>query len=325
MGRCNAIKQHHIGHERYSRPLGIWALLLCTVLIASTSVQSQAQTNPVAQATSLSGRPLYASAPSENALQKLAEAQQAYAANPTSADALIWLGRRAAYTGDYVSAIETFSKGIEMHPADPRFYRHRGHRYISTRNFNAAIDDLERAAVLMHGTPRRIEPDGLPNAQNIPLTSTQGNVWYHLGLAYYLKQDWPLALAAFRNGYRLGENDDNLVSAGHWIYMILRRMGDKDAADRALDDITKNMTIIENMSYHQLCLLYKGELAVEDLLGANGDDPSNAAVAYGVANYLYYNGDRARSDELLNRIVAGSSWSSFGYVAAEADLANSAR
>jgi hypothetical protein len=185
--------------------------------------------------------------------------------------------------------------------------------------------DFQRAVVLMQGMAPQVEPDGLPNAQNIPLTTTQGNVWYHLGLAYYLKQDWPLALAAFRNGYRLGGYDDNLVSTGHWIYMIARRMGDEVAAAEAVADISADMNIIENMSYHQLCLLYRGDLEISDLMDANGDDPSNAAVAYGLANYLYYNGDKARSDELLRRIVSGSSWSSFGYIAAEADLADPQR
>ena len=162
----------------------------------------------------------------------------------------------------------------------------------------------------------------MPNARNIPLTTTQGNVWYHLGLAYYLKQDWPLALAAFRNGYNLGGYDDNLVSTGHWIYMILRRMGREQEAAAALVDISRDMEIIENMSYHELCLLYRNDIEVADMMDANGDDPSNAAVAYGLANWYYYNGDRERSDALLERLTSGSSWSSFGYIAAEVDLAN---
>ncbi|HAU24321.1 MAG TPA: hypothetical protein DCX09_06525, partial [Gammaproteobacteria bacterium] len=203
--------------------------------------------------------------------------------------------------------------------------RHRGHRYISIREFEPAIADFERAVELMQGLAVTVEPDGLPNAQNIPLTTTQGNVWYHLGLAYYLQQDWPRALSAFRNGYNMGGYDDNLVSTGHWIYMILRRMGSDAEAAVALNEISADMNIIENMSYHQLCLLYKGELEIEDMMAANGDDPSNAALAYGIANYFYYNGDKQRSDELLERIVSGSSWSAFGFIAAESDLANPQR
>jgi hypothetical protein len=102
-------------------------------------------------------------------------------------------------------------------------------------------------------------------------------------------------------------------------------MGNDAEAAVALNEISADMNIIENMSYHQLCLLYKGELEIEDMMAANGDDPSNAAVAYGIANYFYYNGDKQRSDELLERIVSGSSWSAFGFIAAEADLANPQR
>ncbi|MDP5053576.1 MAG: tetratricopeptide repeat protein [Congregibacter sp.] len=307
-------------------------VLLCSLLLLAVPLKTAqalaAQTSALpegAQAVSLDGRPLYAAEPSEQTLENLRAAQNAYDVDPGDAEAIIWLGRRIAYTGDYRRAIQVFSDGISMFPGDPRFYRHRGHRYLSVRKFDEAIDDFLRAVVLMQDLPSDIEPDGMPNALNIPLTTTQGNVWYHLGLAYYLKQDWPLALAAFRNEYRLGGNDDNLVSSGHWIYMILRRMGDDASAARALDEISVDMNIIENMSYHQLCLLYKGDLPIEEMMDANGDDPNNSAVAYGLANYYYYNGDRVRSDALLRRIVSGSSWSSFGYIAAEADLANPAR
>ena len=297
----------------------------CGWLVSLSAAEILPDVPDGAQALSLQAVPLYAAEADERTVANLEEAESIYLADPNNADNVIWFGRRTAYAGDYRRAIEIFSEGIEKFPADPRFFRHRGHRYISIREFDRAIADLEQAADLMQDLPPRVEPDGLPNAQNIPLTTTQGNVWYHLGLAYYLKQDWANALAAFRNGYNLGGNDDNLVSTGHWIYMILRRMGNDAEAATALDEISEDMTIIENMSYHELCLLYKGEMEIENMMAANGDDPSNAAVAYGIANYFYYNGDRQRSDAMLQRIVAGSSWSSFGYIAAEADLANPLR
>ena len=297
----------------------------CGLLSSSYAAELLPEVPADAQALSLQGETFYAAEPNDRTRANLETARTNYASDPNSADNIIWLGRRIAYAEDYRRAIEVFSEGISKFPDDPRFHRHRGHRYISIREFDRAIADFEKAAQLMQGIPIRVEPDGLPNAQNIPLTTTQGNVWYHLGLAYYLKQDWPNALASFRSGYDLGGNDDNLVSTGHWIYMILRRMGNDEEAAIALNELSIDMNIIENMSYHDLCLLYKGEMALENMMTANGDDPSNAAVAYGIANYFYYNGDRQRSDEMLQRLVSGSSWSSFGFIAAEADLANPLR
>lgn len=312
--------------DRLRTLLQAMATIACLISFASAYAAELLAPVPAgAQALSLEGEALYAAPASDATLAALALARANYEADPDSADNIIWLGRRTAYAGDYRRAIEIFTEGANKFPNDPRFTRHRGHRYISIREFDKAIADLEHAAQIMRGMPVQVEPDGLPNAQNIPLTSTQGNVWYHLGLAYYLKQDWPRALSAFQNGYNLGGNDDNLVSTGHWIYMIHRRMGNSAEATAALNEISADMEIIENMSYHELCLLYRGELAIDEMMAANGDDPSNAAVAYGIANYYYYNGDRQRSDEMLERIVSGSSWAAFGFIAAEADLANPLR
>jgi tetratricopeptide (TPR) repeat protein len=288
------------------------------------SADSQAAAKDV-QGYSLSGQALISAQAGESSLKTLTLAKNSYDSDPSNADAIIWYGRRLAYTGDYLAAISVYSDGIVLHPRDARMYRHRGHRYISIREFDRAIEDFETAATLIQDQENENEADGLPNAMNIPLTTTHGNIWYHLGLAYYLKQDWPKALEAFQSGYAIGGNDDNLVSTGHWIYMIHRRMGNPESAAGALSDISRNMTIIENMSYHELCLLYREEISMNEMMSANGDDPSNAAVAYGIANHYYYNGDKEKSDQMLRSILQGSSWASFGYIAAEADIANLSR
>ena len=80
-------------------------------------------------------------------VQQLDTARAEYEANPDDADNIIWYGRRRAYTGDYRGAIEVFSEGIEKFPDDARMYRHRGHRYITIREFDRAIADLEKAAL----------------------------------------------------------------------------------------------------------------------------------------------------------------------------------
>src|SRR5690606_19912122 len=230
------------------------------------------------QGYSLSGEPLLAHEPQPADAEKLAAARQEYERDPQDADNIIWYGRRMAYTGDYREAIRIFSEGIVKHPRDARMYRHRGHRYISVREFDRAIEDLEHAASLIEGRDNSIEPDGMPNALNIPVSTLHGNIWYHLGLAYYLKHDWPNAYRAFQAAYDTGGNDDNRVSTTHWRYMILRRMGKPAEAEQTLDDITADMNVIENTVYHRLCLFYKGELSLAALASDDTGNPTGAAA-----------------------------------------------
>jgi hypothetical protein len=103
--------------------------------------------------------------------------------------------------------------------------------------------------------------------------------------------------------------------------MILRRKGEPERAARVLDAISADMNVIENMSYHNLCLFYKGEISLEELTAADDGSPAGAAVMYGAANWHFYNGDADKATEMLRSILDGPSWSAFGYIAAEADLA----
>ena len=299
----------------------ILAFFFFSLLVTGSLAANLPDVPDGAQALSLTGKALHAAAPGEETLARLAAARKDYDSNPDDADNIIWFGRRTAYAGDFRGAIEIFSEGIEKFPEDARFYRHRGHRYVSIREFDRAIDDLENAAKLIQGTENEIEPDGLPNALNIPISSLHGNTRYHLGLAYYLKQDWPNAWRAYKNGFDAGRNDDNRVSTSHWLYMIKQRMGDAEGAAVVLDAISADMDVIENMSYHNLCLFYKGEKTAEDLLGDGEDSATGAATVYGVANWYYYTGNEDKAEELLEGLLATDSWSAFGFIAAEADLA----
>jgi tetratricopeptide (TPR) repeat protein len=257
--------------------------------------------------------------------EQLAMAREASAARPNDPDALIWVGRRLGYLSRFNDAIGVFSDGIKRFPNDARFYRHRGHRYISIRKLNQAIADLEKAAQLMAGKPDEVEPDGQPNARNIPIGSLQSNVWYHLALAYYLKGDWSNAARTARSGIAVSANPDRLVSQTHWLYMALRRAGRDQEAAAALAPIRDDFDVIENHSYYRLVQLYKTGVpgpVVDSILGAGVQNPSDASFAYGVANWVLYNGDTTRAVRAFEQLMSGGSWASFGFIAAEADVAN---
>lgn len=296
-------------------------LIHCLILLLFTACRPAVSEpkEPLPQATALTGEPLFSPPAPEKLQADLAVARADYLADSSRIDHIVWYGRRTAYPGLYREAIDIYTRGIERFPEEPELYRHRGHRYITIREFDKAIDDLERATQLIAGTEDRIEPDGMPNAQNIPLTTLHSNIWYHLGLAYYLKHHWEKALHAYTQCRNLGLNDDNLVSSTHWIYMILRRMGKEAAAEASLSPIHDNLNIIENGSYWKLCRFYQGELSEEELIDPEDSFSANDAVRYGVANWHYYNGRKDTARRQLKAIVATDGWNSFGHIAAEVD------
>ncbi|HSE40945.1 MAG TPA: tetratricopeptide repeat protein [Acidobacteriota bacterium] len=281
------------------------------------------------EATSLLGKPLYApelSAEARAEYEKNLEiAKQDYEKSPQNADAIIWLGRRIGYLGEFNKAIEIFTQGIEKFPGEARFYRHRGHRYLTIRQIDKAISDLENAASLIQGRADQIEPDGIPNEKNIPTSTLQSNIWYHLGLAYYLKGDFTRAARAYRECMRVSKNDDMYCATAHWLYMTLRRLNHREEAAALLETIRKDMNLIENMDYHQLLLMYKGLVKPADLMKKAEDDLANATIGYGIANWYLYNGDSRKAYQMFEDITKGKMWPAFGYLAAEAELARSKR
>ncbi len=117
-------------------------------------------------------------------------------------------------------------------------------------------------------------------------------------------------------------NDDCLVATSDWLYMTLRRLGQQREAARVLEPIHEKMDIIENSSYWNRLLMYKGIRKPEQVLDTTGaDDLTIATQGYGVGNWYLYNGQTAKAKEIFERVVAGKQWAAFGYLAAEADLA----
>jgi tetratricopeptide (TPR) repeat protein len=295
--------------------------LLAAASLAAFIVSVQ----PSPEATSLLGKPLVSPPAPDNVRAKLeadlTAARDALERAPNDPEARIWVGRRLAYLGRYRDAIAVFTEGIDRFPKDARFLRHRGHRYITVREFDKAIADLERADALVAGSADQIEPDGQPNDRNIPLTTLNSNIRYHLALAYYLKGDFAKAAPVWQRARDAVRNPDNLVSATHWLYLTLRRLGRADDATRALDGIVPGLDVIENGSYYSLCQMYKGMRTADDVLKAAGGGPSGAAVVYGVAMWQDLNGRAAEATALRRQLVDGPDWAPFGVIAAEADLA----
>ena len=298
-------------------------VLVIAAVVTTVTVTAGTQTAKP-EATSLSGKPLFvpATLPNKQKLEAdLAQAEKTLAANPKDAEAMIWVGRRLGYLWRFNDAIAMFTKGIELHPDNPKFYRHRGHRYISIRQFARAQADFEKAAQLIKGKPDEIEPDGAPNPAGKPRSTLQFNIWYHLGLAYYLQGNYAKAYDAYVECMKVSNNDDAMTATSDWMWMTLMRLNRKADAAKVLERITPKMDILENGSYHRRLLMYKGLEKPEALLDtAKADDTTIATQGYGVGNYYFVTGNTAKAREVFEKVTSGGGWNAFGYIAAEADL-----
>ena len=214
-------------------------LVMAALALATVSPRAE-QAGGKPEATSLAGKPLMAPATIPNKAKldaDLAQAEKTLAANPKDPEALIWVGRRQGYLWQYQDAIATFTNGIAMYPDDPKFYRHRGHRYITMRDFAKAQADFEKAAALIKGKPDEIEPDGAPNPAGKPRSTLQFNIWYHLGLAHYLQGNYAKAYDAYVECMKVSDNDDSVTATSDWMWMTLMRLNRKADAAKVLERI----------------------------------------------------------------------------------------
>ena len=241
--------------------------------------------------------------------------------NPNS-DNLIWIGRRHAYLGNYESAIKYFSQGISTYPLDARFYRHRGHRLITSRCFGRAINDLKKAVNLSSSKSNEIELDGLPNALNIPTSTIKGNIYYHLGLAYYFESQLKDAMLAFEKCIELSKNNDSYIAAANWLYIIYYQLNMINKADKLLITINNEMNLIENHSYLSILNLYKDSndlIKIEKKIFKE-ESLNNITVAFGLGNFYLLKGETEKAYKIYNLITNSDQWSSFAYIGAEVML-----
>ncbi len=257
------------------------------------------------EVVSLLGKPLYAAPAEGEELAKLqaglADALREVEADPGNVETIIAYGRALAGLWRYHEAIDVYSRGIEAHPGEAMLYRHRGHRYISIRQFGKAAEDMAKAAAL---------------------NDKDFDIWYHLGLAHYLQGEFDAARAAYESCLKVASDDDSRIAVSNWLYATLRRLGRKDEAAKVLEGISADMKVEENTSYLNLLLFFKGLKTEDEILSwAANSELDAATVAYGAGCWHLYSGKKEKARGFFEKIMTGRYWPAFGFIAAEAELA----
>ena len=104
------------------------------------------------------------------------------------------------------------------------------------------------------------------------------------------------------------------------MYMILSRMGKTTEAQEAIASVTSDMDIIENHSYHKICLFYKNLIEEQDLQPKDDQSSIDNVYMYGLGNWhLYEKKDTAKTKEYYKILLEKGNKYSFAYMAAESD------
>jgi len=201
-------------------------------------------------------------------------------------------------------ATEALSTGLTYDPFNWMLLRHRGHRNLSTYNFENAAADLELAS--------RIKKD-------------DWDVWYHLGLAYYLIGDFQRADDAYTKCLNITNRSDiNLVAIVDWKWLTLKRLGKDNEASELLNLVDENTKAGENQAYKDRIMVYKGIKTPEEGMRFDNEefaDLEYSTRGYGIAMYCFFNGHKEKTKELLCKIYDSDGfWSAFGYLASYQEL-----
>jgi tetratricopeptide (TPR) repeat protein len=296
------------------RRIAIASLVLVSMAVALAAAQAPADRRP--ELTTLLGREVFARPDSDGAIAK---ADAALAADPRNLDLILAAARARDVALQFHAAIEVYTRGLAIAPSDVRLLRFRGHRYISIRQFERAVADLQRA---------------------VELAPSSFDVTYHLALAHYLRGEFAAAAAVYRScldattpgqlppGWRscttTRTTDNDRVAVSDWLYRSLRRAGRHDEARALLSPFVAGLKVGENEAYYTALRFYRGDVAeAQAMTPATKNENRLVTVGYGIAVHYGANGDGERACDLLQRIAAEPNWNAFGVIAAEADLARS--
>jgi tetratricopeptide (TPR) repeat protein len=231
----------------------------------------------------------------------IARAESALAADPRNVERIIALGVAQSGVRQYREAITTFTRGLAIAPKNALLFRWRGHRYLSTRQFDRALADLTRGA---------------------ELDSTMYGIWYHLGIVKFARRDFAGAVDAFARALPIAPDSGERAGSVDWLWMSLSRAGRATEAQALLD--RKPDVPPGGNQYEQRLRLYRGQVSPDSVFTpADTSDIAVATLSYGIGNWYLVRGDSAQARTWFERSVASGGWPAFGFIVSEVELRRS--
>ena len=276
------------------------AIAIVAMILPSLSLGQQASPLAASDAkTALADGAAFLKA--NDAKRALEAFERAIKLEPTSADAYLQKCHALAGLRRHEEAIPACTESLRLNPGNADALRDRGHYYLNLGRVDMGLADLRHAE---------------------SLKKNDRGIYYHLGMAYYLRGDYLEAAKAYERGAANSSDDGSRVECEAWWYPSLRRSGQAEDAARLLESVRLTSLPGHPGNYLDRLLLFKGvktEAEVVKTATAEGA-LSEATVGYGIGLWHLLNGRRGPALEWFERAVASGSTVAWGYRASEAEL-----
>ncbi len=278
-------------------------MLALTTLLLSVVLQVA----PAGQQPPIASRAREAIAEATDALERkdnvkgLAAADRAIAAAPDQATAHLLRCRALAGLRRHDEAVAACSESLRLEPGNPETLRDRGHYYLNLGKIEPGLADLTQAE---------------------SRTKTDRGVYYHLGMAHYLRGDFAAAATAYEGCLRTSSEEGARVECEAWLYPSLRRAGREADARGLLQSLASESLPGHPGVYLDRLLLFTGRRTEEQVAATMFAEGalSETTVGYSIGLWHLLEGRPERARTYFERVLKTGYTTSWGYRAADSEM-----
>jgi tetratricopeptide (TPR) repeat protein len=303
--------------------------------VQSVKVMSERATRALTQAHEFVTKGQVKQADSDND-GAIADYNRAIKLDPTNVEAYIGRGGAKQAKGDNEGAIVDYNRAIKLDPTNANAYTGRGDAKQAKGDNDGAIVDYNRAievdpinanAYNGRGNTKQTKGDNggaIADYSRAIELNPDANYYYNRGAVYFIKRDWPSALADLRRSRELNKEDKD---SPPWIWLIRARQGEKEAANQELAAEMKQHLIDAPGDWaSQITNFLLGKVYEADFLAAaisvdaekKRDQQCDAWFYAGMKRLL--DGDRPAATDYFKRALATEAKTEEEYEFAAAEL-----
>lgn len=320
--------KHNVVSNRVALVLVLPIFMLSCLRIESSNEDNSQEQNFTLQSPNKKIKPNFKynyGLPSNIQTKRLNTLKSKYDANKDSLVLGENYGRYLAEMKQFSSATQVFEELVYSDPDNIRFNRQLGYCYFVLGESARAVYFLKKASVLLEGTP--IIKYNLFIRLTMPkhnYHSLQYNIWYLLGIAYYVEKNYDKAITCFKNSLKFASVINLKVMSSNFLYMAYNRAGNHALAKDILNSVSKISNMRSARVHLKSLQIYQKKSDPNEI--ATGikkryfKEEDFTILLYCIGNYHLLNKDFGAARMVFGRVIDEGNPYTLGYILAQADI-----